>query len=252
MQKMSFLYRANLYIRSFLFIFISLATMILQSFICILASPLPLRYRYATVTFYIAFVIWLLKVLCRVNYQVEGLENIPKDRAGVILSKHQSIWETYYLPTVFREPAIILKRELLWLPFFGWGLATVNPIAINRSNRTSAMQQIINKGRKCLEAGRWILIFPEGTRIPIGKIGKYRLGGARLAVETGYPVIPVAHNAGRFWPRREFLKYPGTVRMVIGPIIETKGRTAEEVMEQTKNWIEDTVARIDGVRGTPL
>jgi 1-acyl-sn-glycerol-3-phosphate acyltransferase len=248
----SFLYTINLYIRSFIFIVIALSSIIVQSFICILGSPFPLRYRYALVTAYVGFIIWLLKVICHVDYKIEGLENIPKDRAGVILSKHQSIWETYYLPTIFHEPAIILKRELLWLPFFGWGLATVNPIAINRGKRSSAMQQIITKGKKCLEEGRWILIFPEGTRIPVGKIGKYRLGGARLAVETGYPVIPVAHNAGRFWPRRQFIKYPGTVRMVIGPLIETKGRTPEEVMEQTKNWIEDTIARIDGVRATPL
>ena len=131
------------------------------------------------------------------------------------------------------------------MPFFGWGLAAGDPISINRNDATSAMQQIITKGKKCLDSGRWVLVFPEGTRIAPGKVGKYRLGGARLAVATGYPVIPVALNAGRFWPRRKFIKLPGTVRVVIGPPIESKGRSAEEVLRLTRSWIESTMARID-------
>lgn len=244
MKKKSFLYKTNLFLRSLLFSIIMLTSMIFQSFVCILASPLPLRYRYPLVTGYVTFIIWVLKVLCRVDYKIEGLENIPKDRAGVILSKHQSTWETFFLPTIFWEPAIILKRELLWVPFFGWGLATVSPIAINRSKRASAMDQVITQGKVCLEQGRWILVFPEGTRTPVGKVGKYRLGGTRLAVATEHPVIPVAHNAGLFWPRRKFIKHPGTVRMVIGPLIETKGRTPEDVLQEAKNWIEGTVLKL--------
>lgn len=149
------------------------------------------------------------------------------------------------IPTLFKGPAIILKQELLWVPFFGWGLATVDPIAINRSNTASAMEQIISKGRKCLESGRWILIFPEGTRIPVGQIGKYRSGGARLAVATGYPVIPIAHNAGHFWPRRKFIKRPGTVQMVIGPPIESVGKTPDALINEVKDWIESTVKKIE-------
>ncbi|MHB1949690.1 MAG: lysophospholipid acyltransferase family protein [Gammaproteobacteria bacterium] len=252
MQNTSFLHKANLFIRSLLFSLCMWIITILQSFLCILTSPLPLSYRFASIVRYNRLILWLLKVICGVNYQIDGLENIPKDRVGVILSKHQSTWETFYLPIIFHEPAIIVKRELLFIPFFGWGMATISPIAINRNNKSSAMQQIIKKGKECLAAGRWILVFPEGTRIPAGKIGKYRLGGARLAVETDSPVIPVAHNAGRFWPRRKFIKQPGTVRMVIGPLIETKGRTPDQVLEQTKQWIEDTIEKIDGVRGTPL
>jgi 1-acyl-sn-glycerol-3-phosphate acyltransferase len=119
-----------------------------------------------------------------------------------------------------------------------------NPIAINRSDGSTAMAQIIKQGKACLAAGRWILVFPEGTRIPYGKVGKYRLGGARLAVETGSFILPVAHNAGLFWPRRKFLKRPGTVQVVYGPIIETKGRTPDEVMTLTKNWIEETMTQL--------
>lgn len=243
-MKISLLHKTNLFIRSLIFSILMVTFTIIQSFLCILGSPFPLRFRYAMIVKFTRFILWLLKIICGINYKVEGLENIPKDMTGIILSKHQSTWETFFLPGAFRQPAIILKRELLWVPFFGWGLATIDPIAINRSNTHSAMEQIISKGKKCLDSGRWILVFPEGTRIPAGKVGKYRLGGARLAVGTGYPVLPVAHNAGYFWPRRKFIKRPGTVHVVVGPVIETKNRTAEEVMEEAKNWIEATVLKI--------
>lgn len=245
MKKISFLTQANLFLRSLLVSILSIGILIPYAFVCILSAPfLSLKYRFKLVTSYIMNVIWLLKVICHVNYIIEGKENIPKDRAGIILCKHQSTWETFFLPSLFNEPAIILKRELLWVPFFGWGLITVDPIAINRSKGSNAMEQIISKGRKCLEAGRWIMIFPEGTRIPVGKVGNYRLGGTRLAVATGYPVIPIAHNAGLYWPRRKFIKQPGTVRMVIGPLMEPTNKTPEQLMEEVKTWIETTVLKI--------
>ncbi len=241
---MYWLRKINLILRSSLFSLLMLMTTILYSFICLAAFPFPFRYRYKLITAYTSAMLWLLKVLCHVDYQIEGLENIPKNRSGIVLSKHQSTWETFFLQGLFYQSAIILKRELLWVPFFGWGLAIIDPIAINRSNTSSAMSQIITKGRKCLEAGRWILVFPEGTRIPFGEVGKYRVGGARLATATGYPVIPVAHNAGRFWPKRSFIKTPGTIHVVIGPLIETKDRSAEDVLAEAKNWIEDTMKKL--------
>jgi len=241
---MKFLHQLNLIIRSFIYgLYIPLSAFC-YCIICLLAWPLPLRYRYSLILAWNKAAIWMLKVVCRIDYTIEGLENIPKDGTGIVLSKHQSSWETFLLPLFFHQTAIILKRELLWVPFFGWGLATIDPIAINRNDHSSAMEQVITKGKKCLEDGRWILIFPEGTRIPYGQVGKYRIGGARLAVATGYPVIPVAHNAGRFWPRRTFIKQPGTIRVIIGPVIPTQGRTAEDVIAQTKNWIEDTIVKI--------
>jgi 1-acyl-sn-glycerol-3-phosphate acyltransferase len=130
-------------------------------------------------------------------------------------------------------------------------LAAAEPIAINRGNKSSAMQQVIAKGRACLEAGRWVLIFPEGTRVPYGKVGHYKLGGARLASATGFPVLPVAHNAGLVWPRRSFIKRPGTVHVVIGPLMESKGRTAEEILDSAKGWIERTMLRIDSLVKKP-
>lgn len=215
------------------------------SFICIAAYPLPFKYRYTLITRWTGAMIWLLKVICHIDYHVEGLENIPKTRNGIIFSKHQSAWETFFLPTLFHEAAIILKRELLWVPFFGWGLATINPIAINRKNSHSAMEQIINQGKNYLSKGRWILVFPEGTRVAPGKAGKYRIGGARLAAQTSYPVIPVAHNAGRFWTRRTFIKKPGTIHVVIGPLIETKNKLPEDILKEAKSWIENTMKKID-------
>ncbi|OGT43414.1 MAG: hypothetical protein A3F42_03140 [Gammaproteobacteria bacterium RIFCSPHIGHO2_12_FULL_37_34] len=234
----------NLFIRSFVFSIYSWTTIPLYSFVCMLALAFPLSYRHALIRAYLRLYLHVLKYVCLINYQVKGLENIPHDRTGIILSKHQSTWETFFLPTIFHDPAIIVKKELLWVPFFGWGLATSDPIAIDRNNKSSAMQQVIEKGARCLQAGRWVLIFPEGTRIPAGQVGKYRLGGARLAVASGYPVIPIAHNAGYFWPKRKFIKQPGTIQVVIGPLIESKGRTPEEVLELTKNWIENTVKKI--------
>lgn len=235
------------FIRSMIFSIVMAVVTTLYSFICITACPLPLRYRYKIVAAYTKAMVWALKIICRIDYRIEGLENIPKNRNGIVLCKHQSTWETLFLQSQFHQAAIIVKRELLWIPFFGWGLATIDPIAINRNEVATAMEQIIAKGRRCLQAGRWIVVFPEGTRIPYGQVGKYRLGGARLAVATGYPVLPIAHNAGRFWPRRKFLKTPGTIRVVIGPLIETTGRTAEEVLRDAKNWIEQTMLQIDAM-----
>ena len=155
--------------------------------------------------------------------------------------------ETFLLPTLFHQAAIILKKELLWVPFFGWGLAIIDPIVINRKNCKSAMDQVLQQGKKCLSEGRWILVFPEGTRIAPGAPSKFHLGGARLAVAAEAPVIPVAHNAGEHWPKRGFLKIPGTIQVVIGPLIETKGRSPEEVMQEVKIWIETETAKVSGL-----
>lgn len=238
--------KISMFIRSLLFSIIVPLFTAFWSMICVACYPLPLRIRNEVVMVWTRSVVWLLKVICCIDYHVEGSENIPHDRNGIIMSKHQSAWETFFLPGKFKETAIILKRELYWVPFFGWGMAVTDPIAINRSDKSSAMAQIIKKGKACLQAGRWVLVFPEGTRIAPGHVGKYRMGGARLAVEAGgYPVLPVAHNAGRFWFRRKFIKRPGTVQVVFGPVIETKGLSPEQVLELTKTWIETTMQRID-------
>ncbi len=234
-----------LFLRSLLFSIYMAAGTFFYSFLCIFARPFPFRFRYAMIVKFTGAMVKGLKIICGVNYKIEGLENIPKNKNGIVMSKHQSTWETFFLPTIFPHSAIILKRELLWIPFFGWGLANIDPIAIDRKNKSSAMNQIIAKGKKCLDEGRWILVFPEGTRIPPGHIGNYKMGGARLAVETNYPIIPVAHNAGNFWRRRGFLKYPGTIHVIIGPLIETQNKKPEDVLAEVKSWIEGKMNQIN-------
>ncbi|MES2217431.1 MAG: 1-acyl-sn-glycerol-3-phosphate acyltransferase [Pseudomonadota bacterium] len=238
--------KISMFFRSLIFVTVLPVFTIFYSMICVASYPLPLRYRFAIVMGWSRSAVWLLKVICHIDYQETGLENIPRDRCGIIMSKHQSSWETFYLPPQFHETAIILKRELCWVPFFGWGMAAIDPIAINRSEGSSAMTQVMKQGKECLVQGRWILVFPEGTRIAPGHVGKYKLGGARLAVDTGSPIIPVAHNAGTYWSKRKFIKRPGTIKVVFGPVIETVGRTAEAVLEETKSWIESTMLKIDG------
>lgn len=236
--------KINLFIRSFIFSIYSITTIILYSFVCLAALPFPLRYRLGLIAGYMRVYFYVLKKVCHLDYKIEGVENIPKDRNGIIMCKHSSTWETFFLPLYFHLPAAIAKRELAWIPFFGWGLAVSDPIFINRANKQSAMEQIIKKGKRFLQEGRWIMIFPEGTRVPFGTVGHYKLGGARLAVATGYPIVPIAHNAGYFWPRRKFIKKPGTVTIVIGPPIESEDRKPEELLALTKQWIETTMVRI--------
>ncbi|EKD70334.1 MAG: hypothetical protein ACD_46C00566G0002 [uncultured bacterium] len=236
--------KMNLFFRSLIFSIYSLSTIFLYSFIVAATFPLSLRYRYMVIRLYLRAYIFVLKKICHIDYVVEGLENIPSDKAGVVMSKHQSTWETFFLPLIFNDPAVITKRELMWIPFFGWALAISKPISINRREKASAMQQVITKGKKYLAEGRWVLLFPEGTRTSYGHVGHYRLGGARLAVAADSFIIPVAHDAGRVWPRRKFIKYPGTVHVVVGPAIHTTGRTPEEVLQLTKNWIETTMLRL--------
>jgi 1-acyl-sn-glycerol-3-phosphate acyltransferase len=186
-------------------------------------------------------------VICGIRYEVEGAENIP-DEPCVIMCKHQSSWETLALQVVFPPQAWVLKRELLWIPFFGWGLASLNPIAIDRSAGRKALNQVVEQGRARLDSGAWVVIFPEGTRIPTGEIGKFGMGGAFLAVETGYPVIPVAHNAGKAWPKHGFLKYPGVIKLVIGDkiTIDEKTKKVSDLNKQVYQWMESQMTRLEG------
>lgn len=237
--------RCSLFLRSLLFSFLMITSSALHSIACVLAAPLPLKKRYRLTRLWMVWIVWLAKKLCHINYKVEGGRNVLKVKNGIIFSKHQSTWETLFLAAAFDQAAIIIKRELLWVPFFGWGLALLKPIAINRSKTRMAMQQIMQQGTRFLKEGRWVLIFPEGTRMAPGQVGKYRVGGARLAVEANYPLIPVAHNAGNYWPRRQFLKMPGTIRIVFGPAIYPEGRTPEEVLALAKDWIEATMLKLN-------
>jgi 1-acyl-sn-glycerol-3-phosphate acyltransferase len=208
-----------------------------------LLFPLPFRARYGFISRWTRFNLWWLHKTCGLGYRVEGAENIPPLN-GIVLCKHQSAWETLALQAIFPPQVWVIKRELLRIPFFGWGLATLEPIAIDRRAGRKALDQLLQQGRERLEAGRWVVVFPEGTRVAPGQRRRYGLGGALLAKKTGCPVVPVAHNAGEFWPRRSFLRRPGTIQAVIGPVIDSRGRSASEINAVAERWIEQTMERI--------
>ncbi len=204
----------------------------------VLTFPLPRLTRYRIISGWSRIVVVLTHVLLGIRYRVEGLENLP-DRPAVILSKHQSAWETIAFQLILPPHVQVLKRELLWIPFFGWGLALMSPIAIDRSKGVTALKRLAEHGKVRLAQGFWILIYPEGTRMPPGKRGNYRSGGAWLAEKAGVPVVPVAHNAGLLWPRNAFLKKPGLITVQIGPAIETAGLDAGTINRRAEAWIEE-------------
>lgn len=212
-----------------------LATVV-WALLSLLTTPFPYRFRYDFVMRWCRWNVWWLRVTRGVRYEVEGLEHIPAE-PGIVMCKHQSAWETLALSLWFRPQTWVLKRELTWLPFFGWALALLQPIAIDRAAGHDAMRQVVAQGRRRLDAGRWIVIFPEGTRVPAGHRGDYRLGGAILARRTGAAIVPVAHNAGEHWPKRG-LKRPGVIRVRIGPPIASHGKRPAALMAEVERWIE--------------
>jgi 1-acyl-sn-glycerol-3-phosphate acyltransferase len=203
----------------------------------------PAAYRVACA--WVASVVWCAEKLCGLSYRVEGREHLP-ERASVVLLKHSSAYETLVEFLIFPRQSWVLKRELIWAPFLGWALARLRPIAINRKAARTAVEQIIRQGSDRLREGIWVMIFPEGTRMPVGQTRRYGVSGAALAAANSLPVIPVAHNAGAYWPRRGLRKRPGTVIFSIGPPIPTAGRDLREVNRAAQAWIESAVAAMPG------
>lgn len=232
-----------LYLRSLSFMIGMVFTIVVFALLALLIAPLPHRWRYGFISQWSRINLWWLARTCKLNYVVEGREHIPAG-AGIILCKHQSAWETLALQQIFPPQIWVLKRELLWLPFFGWGLALLKPIAIDRKAGKRALATLLKQGEARLAQGLWVVIFPEGTRVAPGEHRRYAPGGAILAVKSGYPVIPVAHNAGEFWPRHGFLKRPGTIRLVIGPPLDPRGRSANDINSAVQAWIEEKTAQI--------
>ena len=184
-----------------------------------------------------------IEIACGITYEVSGWENVPRTPV-VIMSKHQSAWETIFIESAFPSQCWIVKKELLWLPFVGWGLMAIRAIAIDRTSGSSAREQIVVQGAERLREGHWVTIFPEGTRVPPGRIGRYGIGGSLLATRTGTPILPIAHDAGELWGRYAFRKKPGKVHVVIGPLIEAKGRDVLQVNREVEAWIEGQMRRI--------
>ena len=231
------------YIGSVLFtgyLFLSVAV---YGIAALLFGAVSRRLSYSVAVAWAGSVLYLLKLLCRLDYVVEGAEHLDRDNC-VVLQKHSSSWETIAQFRIFPLQTWVLKRELLWAPILGWVISGYRPIAIDRKAGRAAVEQVVTQGQARLEQGYWVMIFPEGTRVAAGQVRRYGLSGALLAIAAGRAIIPVAHNAGEFWPRRGWLKRPGTIRVIIGAPIDTVGRDPRDLTNEVQQWIEDTVAAI--------
>lgn len=232
-----------LFIRSALFSLGMIISTCLWVIPCIVARLFPYRICFAIVSGWCTFNVVWARICCGIRYEISGLENIP-EKACVIMSNHQSTWETLAYPSIFPTLTWVIKKELLYVPFFGWGIASTQPIALDRKQGKKAMRQLIADGIYKLGLDRFILIFPEGTRIPYEEERPLKVGGFVLAKESKADILPVAHDAGRLWPRKSFIKTPGTIRLKIGKPISTQDHSAEEIREQYAQWLKTTRAEI--------
>jgi len=213
----------------------------------LLAFALPRLARFRLITGWCRMVIGAARVICGIRYRFEGEQNLGEG-PYVVLAKHSSSWETFALAYLLAPSAYVAKRELLWIPFFGWGFALASPIIIDRKKGAEAMQQIADQARARLAQGFWVTVFPEGTRVPAGKQIRYKTGGVRLASMLGAAILPVAHNAGYLWAKNRLAKYPGTITVSIGAPIVPAGRDLTQVAREVESWIEAEVARLGDPR----
>lgn len=232
------------YVRSFVY---TMMLFLVTAFfaVVVLASallPLTVFQRYAVPRAWGRTLLWLLKVICRLDYVVEGRENLPKE-PFISLWKHSSTWETATQMVEVPTAAWLLKREVIWIPLVGWAVSTYKPIAINRRAGHSAVNQVVKQGRERLAAGMGVIVYPEGTRVAAGQTRKYGISGALLATQTGAPIVPIAHTSGYFWPRRSLLKKAGTIHLMIGPPIDPRGLEPREINERAQAWIEAAIAQ---------
>ena len=233
-----------LWIRSVLFLLGLLIVTPIFSILVILLFPLPNVMRSRIASGWAHFVMFWLRLTCNLDYQVRGQENMP-DHPSIILSKHQSAWETIGLQTIFPPQVWVMKRSLLLIPFLGWAFVALAAIPIDRSAGREALKKLVANGKDRLARGLWVVIFPEGTRTAPGEKSKYHIGGAWLAAKTETTVVPVAHNAGKYWRKNAFIKHPGTIQVVIGEPIETAGLKPDQVNKQVEAWIETTMSTLD-------
>lgn len=239
------------WLRSLLYTIYLIVTVIPYAFACMIWSPLPSAWRYRLTMGWPRLAVWGARVICGIRWQVKGWENLPEGPA-VLLAKHQSAWETLFLPSHMpRQICFVYKRELHRVPFFGWGLALLSMIPIDRSKGRDAFDQVVRVGKQRLDEGRWPLLFPEGTRVAPGKMGRFKSGGAMLAARTGAPVIPIALNSGECWRRNAFVKRPGLITVSIGPAIASQGITADELNAKVHDWIDGEMRILNPERYGP-
>ena len=232
-----------LILRSLLFYIGQIISTVLIAPIGVIAFPLDFKKRYYLITRWAVFNLWWLKLCCNVRYEIVGIDNIP-EKPCIVMCKHQSAFETLALQRIFIPQIWVLKKELLQIPIYGWGLASMQPIAINRDSTIKSFKQIADQGYERLKKGYWVVIFPEGTRVAPNKKKKYLPGGGMLAEKSGARVVPIAHNAGRLWPRNSMIKKPGLITIKIGPVIKSENKSAKEITNEVENWIEKAVGEL--------
>lgn len=229
--------RNILYIRSLVYQLAFLLSVVILGSLIILLFYTKVDFRLKIVKYWSDLNLWLLRVICKLDYVVKGKKYITEQNA-IVLCKHQSTWETIALNTFIPQGRWVFKRELMFIPFFGGALALTNPIAIDRAAGRESINKIVREGTKILNQGKWMIIFPEGTRTTPGMEEKYKIGGALLAEKSGYSILPIAHNAGEFWPKNSFIKKPGTIDVHIGPMIKSDGKKAKDILSEAREWIE--------------
>ena len=238
-----------IWLYSLIFLIVSIVYIIVCASVILLIIPFTNSSgRYLVARFWCRTTMWLLSKICGIDCAIEGMENLPKDLNVplIVMGKHQSAWETIAYPAIFpRELCFVFKRELFYLPFFGWALASMGMIHIDRGDREKARVAVEVQGRKILKEGKWIVIYPEGTRTPRGSFKPYRKGGARLTINTKANILPVAQNSASLWPRHSILKRPGLITISIGPIITVDGKTEDELQHELETWIETEMHRLD-------
>ena len=237
------LYRAWLILRSSVFwVWQILSTLVIGPF-AVLFGLFSYRVGYWTAMLWIRSNVWGLRLICGVSWKVDGLENVP-DQPCIVMSKHQSTWDAYFLPMTFYPAVYVAKRSLMYIPIFGWAIWVLKFIMIDRASGRSAVRQMVEQAKDRLARGRWILIFPEGTRRAVGAEPDYKIGGALVAKQTNTPVLPVAANAGEFWPRMGFIKWPGVITVIIGPLVSVEGKKSDQILAETQAWIESRMSEI--------
>lgn len=233
----------GLILRSALFFAVMVLATVVICPVMVFKRNAPFATRYGLAQYWVRWVLGALEKICGLRFEVQGQADIPAQN-GVILCKHQSAWETIAMQAIFPPMVFVLKRELLKIPGWGWAMGTCAPIAIDRGAKSAALKQLLTQGAARLDQGHWVILFPEGTRVAPGQRGKYAGSGGMLAKRAGCPVVPVAHNAGEYWPRNGFLKRPGVVQVRIGPAIDSTQHAAQEIVALAEQWIEAQMAQI--------
>ncbi|MBO1923172.1 lysophospholipid acyltransferase family protein [Thiomicrorhabdus sp. 6S3-12] len=226
------------FVRSTLFAIGQMISLVFFSLIGQFTRPFSYRVRYGVMSQWAYFCLWWLRMTCGIRSRVHGLDQVDHEKPGLILARHESAWETLKFQTIFPRQAYVLKQELLKIPFFGWGMALLHPIAIDRGAGRKALKQILTEGQQRLDGGNWVVIFPEGTRMPPNELGKINIGGSMLAKQAQVPIYLVMHNAGKFWPKNGFIKKPGTIDVYIKRLDDVSDLSTAELNQMIADWYQ--------------